>query len=643
MGDVAIPRRIRRERRLAAAIATIAWIAYVVGFIPIFKSSGVVTEALSVIPLAVTGFFLGTRAGLIAGFLNVPLNGILLAALGIDAWQSTIATWPGALMAMLLAAFAGSVSTLYNRVGDQARKLIQDRAALQAQVEERAKVEATLRRTHEELEQRVHDRTAELEETKERYRLISEVISDFAFAIRIGTDGKSVCEWAMGALTRSTGFEPRELNDWEQLVHPDDKQLVRNLVLHAGEKQDHEFRIVSKSGETHWLHAHVRAEWDPDMKRVLRYYVVAQDITDRKRMEDALRASEARSQALVNAMPDMLVRLNRSGLVLDYKPGKGSRTLIPTEMVIGKHLDDLLASESRLPGAAMRQFFVTLREALAQNESRTIESAVPMNGTTLFYETRMVVSGVDEVLGIIRDITERKQVEAERERLFEQVRVGRERLVELSQRLVETQEVEHRKIARELHDQVGQNLTGLSINLNIIRSQLSPEMSSKVGDRITDSLTLVGATVERVRDVMAELRPAVLDDYGLAAALRWLAKRFANQTGVESDLAASDKFPRLPIEKETALFRIAQEALNNTAKYAHARCVKLELEEVGQLVRLTIADDGLGFDTTAPRRQPDRMSWGLSLMRERSRGVGGDLYIHSQADRGTKIIAEVPR
>lgn len=295
-----------------------------------------------------------------------------------------------------------------------------------------------------------------------------------------------------------------------------------------------------------------------------------------------------------------------------------------------------------MPAGTIRRFFEVLRAALAEGQSRTFESEVPFEGGVLHYETRLVVSGEDEVLGIVRDITERKLAETERQRLFDQIRVGRERLIELSQKLVEMQEVERREIARELHDQVGQNLTGLSINLNIIRSQLSPESSAKVDVRIADSLKLVDATVEQVRDVMAELRPAVLDDYGLAPALRWLAKRFSERTRLDAQVSEDSGFERLPIDKETALFRIAQEALNNAAKYARAAHVSMTLEMVDRLARLTVVDDGVGFDPAAPRRVNGRMSWGLSLMRERARGVGGELYIRSAAGEGTRIIAEVP-
>jgi signal transduction histidine kinase len=113
--------------------------------------------------------------------------------------------------------------------------------------------------------------------------------------------------------------------------------------------------------------------------------------------------------------------------------------------------------------------------------------------------------------------------------------------------------------------------------------------------------------------------------------------------GVSAHVEGAEVEPRLPIERETALFRITQEALNNIAKHARAKQVTLTLETLDQRIRLTIADDGSGFDATAPRPAGARMSWGLALMRERVRGVGGDMRIDSAIGKGTTIIAEVPR
>jgi signal transduction histidine kinase len=207
-----------------------------------------------------------------------------------------------------------------------------------------------------------------------------------------------------------------------------------------------------------------------------------------------------------------------------------------------------------------------------------------------------------------------------------------------TRRQVEVQEAERRALAGQLHDLVGQNLAGLSINLNVVKSQLSLGDGSRIGDRLNDSLGLVEETIESIRDVMAELRPAVLDDYGLTAGLRWYAEKFSSRTGVPTAVIERGPSRRLTPPAEAALFRIAQEALANTAKYAEARNAAVAIETKGESVSLVIEDDGRGFDQrTTPQPVKDH-GWGLMIMRERAEAVGGQLTVESEPGSGTRVI-----
>jgi signal transduction histidine kinase len=209
----------------------------------------------------------------------------------------------------------------------------------------------------------------------------------------------------------------------------------------------------------------------------------------------------------------------------------------------------------------------------------------------------------------------------------------------VSRRLVEVQETERRALANELHDLVGQKLTALNINLNIVKSQSAPPMTAQIGARLEDSLKLVEETIESIRDVMAELRPAVLDDYGLTPVLRWYAEQFVKRTGVATTVIERGESRRLPAAAEEALFRIAQEALANVAKYARAEHATVTLDISPQASCLTIADDGCGFDPSACQRPARDHGWGLMIMRERAAAVGAELDVESTPGRGTRIIA----
>ncbi len=234
-------------------------------------------------------------------------------------------------------------------------------------------------------------------------------------------------------------------------------------------------------------------------------------------------------------------------------------------------------------------------------------------------------------------VTDQVAAALENARLYQQVQEQREQLRALSAHLAEVQESERQRLARELHDQVGQNLTALGLNLNLVRSLL-PSAEEAVQGRLADSLSLVEQTTERIRNVMAELRPPVLDDYGLMAALRWYGEQFAFRSGIQVTVAGEEPNPRLPLAVEGALFRIAQEALNNVAKHARAGRVTVSLETTAEAVRMQVRDNGIGF---ARRGRPG--GWGLLSMQERAEAVGGTCRVESLPHRGTTVTVEVPR
>ncbi len=208
----------------------------------------------------------------------------------------------------------------------------------------------------------------------------------------------------------------------------------------------------------------------------------------------------------------------------------------------------------------------------------------------------------------------------------------------ISTRLVEVQESERKALANELHDLVGQKLAALGITLNIVKSQLLPNRPARIDSLLENSSALVEEITESIRDVMAELRPAVLDDFGLAAVLHWYAAQFAARTGVATTVMEQGPTRRLAPAAEEALFRIAQEALANVAKYARVQKAIVTLEATPQAVFLTVADEGCGFDPAAGGRPARDHGWGLMIMRERAVSVGAKLSIESAPGRGTRVI-----
>jgi two-component system sensor histidine kinase UhpB len=243
------------------------------------------------------------------------------------------------------------------------------------------------------------------------------------------------------------------------------------------------------------------------------------------------------------------------------------------------------------------------------------------------------------------NITEQKRIEQEKAQLFVAISQQREQLRALAARLAEVQEVERKQLSRELHDRVGRNLTALGLNLNIVRSRLG-EIAFENGPiqaRLDDSLALVEQTTEYIRDVMANLRPPVLDDYGLVAALEWYGTQLASRVSFSITVQGEEPAPRLAPPLENALFRIVQEALTNTVKHAQASQVRVTLATDNQVVRLVVADDGIGFEPDVQTELGGRPSWGLLNMAERAEAVGGRCWVESTLGQGTRVIAQAPR
>jgi len=237
-----------------------------------------------------------------------------------------------------------------------------------------------------------------------------------------------------------------------------------------------------------------------------------------------------------------------------------------------------------------------------------------------------------KVLVACLDITDQRHSESA-------LRQAAQDLHGLTRRLVQAEEAERRRLARELHDRVGQSLSALNINLDII-SRDSQALPPALRQRLEDSLGLVDGTLQSIESVMADLRPPLLDEYGLAAALGWHAEEFSRRTGVQ--VAVADRTPDAAKgarpEAAVALFRIAQEALNNVLKHAQAKSVRINVSATDEELVLDVHDDGRGFDPRAARRG----RWGMTTMRERAEAAGGQLHVDATPGQGTRIHARVP-
>jgi len=256
------------------------------------------------------------------------------------------------------------------------------------------------------------------------------------------------------------------------------------------------------------------------------------------------------------------------------------------------------------------------------------------------FDKGFVIRGADgkpvRMVGGIMDVTEQRAAD-------DRVRQSRQQLRALSARLQSLREEEQKRIAREIHDELGQLLTALKMDLRWIENRLGDlsavPAANPILDRVVGATEMVDQTIGAVQKIAGELRPAVLDSLGLVAALKQEGGRFQERTGIQHELRLPEQQPALTPEAITAVFRIFQEALTNVTRHANATRVKSELRIEDGRVVLGVSDNGKGLDESA-LAQPE--SLGLLGMQERATIVGGDIVFGSSAGKGTTLTLRVP-
>ncbi|MGH8102585.1 MAG: sensor histidine kinase, partial [Chthoniobacterales bacterium] len=234
--------------------------------------------------------------------------------------------------------------------------------------------------------------------------------------------------------------------------------------------------------------------------------------------------------------------------------------------------------------------------------------------------------------GANTDITERKNAEQALEEANRRLRI-------LSRRRVQVQEEERRRLARELHDQIGQLLTAAKIN---VQSGRALSEDSALNSKLVDTVRILESVLQQVRKISFALRPPVLDDLGLAPALRWMLSETAGSVGLAAEFFADSNLHRADAESETACYRVAVEAVTNSIRHAGAHKITMELRNVDHNIELRVRDDGRGFDVSKIECAPERDRLGLSGMRERTFAVGGRFEIKSEPGKGTVVVASFP-
>lgn len=350
-------------------------------------------------------------------------------------------------------------------------------------------------------------------------------------------------------------------------------------------------------------------------------------ISERKRAEAALRESEERYRELFENARDAIYVHDLDGKYISVNRAAEALSGYTRDEILGHHFTDFVAKEhighvrDCLLSKLEREGETTYEVEVIAKDGRRVPVEV---SSRAIYENGAIVS----VQGTARDITERKQAQ-DTLRMF-------------SRQLIEAQEDERRRIARDLHDQIGQALTAVKMNLYTVQRFCN---APEAAHCLKDNIDAVDEALRLVRDLSVDLRPPLLDDLGLATALCWYVDRYEKRAGVTTEVLIElpNQNERFSRELETACFRIAQEALTNVARHARANHVLLQLTRTPTTLEMVIRDDGVGFDPAALRKRARRVATlGLVGMQERAHAAGGALAIHSKLSRGTEVRFNVP-
>jgi PAS domain S-box-containing protein len=481
-----------------------------------------------------------------------------------------------------------------------------------------------------------------LRESEKRLRLTLEAARIGAFDWNPQTD---VSVWT-SELEAMHGLAPGEFGrtypTWKQLVHPDDLDGIlakTEETLATGASVEHKWRVVWPDGSVHWLAGRFHAFRDAAGKP-LRVAGMCIDITEHKAAETALREneealqdSERRFRQVVESLPQLVWTCTPDGPCDYLSPQWVAYTGIPESAQLGYAWLEQIHPDDR------RRTLELWRSASRRGDRFAAEFRIRRHDGiyrwfhTLAIPLRNEAGFIIKWFGSNTDIDDRRHAEAA-------LRESGERLRELAGALQDAEEAERKRLARELHDDLGQHLLALRMDLVGLAGRIERESPASLSVKLHDMEILLNATVQSVRRIISDLRPTILDDLGLCAALEWLVEDFVQRSGISCRVEIEeDDRDNIDDRRATAVFRIAQEALTNIWRHAGATQARLSFKAYDHSLVLTIDDNGKGICDEA---QQKLQSFGLRGMRERVSLFGGTLAVIRNAEAGTRVEIALP-
>ena len=364
------------------------------------------------------------------------------------------------------------------------------------------------------------------------------------------------------------------------------------------------------------------------------FTVILRDVGERVRGEAMLERSETRLRGILDSAMDAIITIDDREHIVLFNAAAEAMFLCARNEAVGAPLEWFIPERFRaIHGDHVRRFGETNVVARRMGSQRIV-TGLRRNGEEFPIDASIsqhTESGAKFYTVILRDVTDRVRAEQELVR-------SREELRELGAVAHMTREQEMARIARELHDELGQSLTMLQMDVAWCAGKL-PGGTDGMAARLDRMAALLKSSAVATRRIASDLRPLMLDDLGLHDALEWLVQDFSERTGVPFKLTVSDPAPAVSEMQGTAIFRIVQESLANVAKHARASRAEVDIESDGREVVIRVRDDGVGFVPEGPRKPS---SYGLIGLRERASLLNGTVSIASAPGKGTKIVIRLP-
>jgi len=338
-----------------------------------------------------------------------------------------------------------------------------------------------------------------------------------------------------------------------------------------------------------------------------------------------LQKSEARVSTILNSLPDIIIQIEPNGVILKFF-GHSDSEDHQFEPFIGKSISELLPKDNA------EKLLTKINSVLINHRPDTYQFWLPVKGKNKYWEIRIIDSGAQNALLIVRDMTSQKLTQEKIDNTSNQLRA-------LAAKLQIIREEERTRIARDLHDELGHILTVVKIDLMTIIKQASEANVSNVVEPLTHTVELINNSISSIKRIITELRPAVLDHLGLGAALEWQLEEFSRHTHIHCDAQIQSGSTGLPKDVETSLFRIFQETLTNISRHANATKIKVKLTRNKSGVILSVNDNGIGFEEAQLEKS---YSLGILGMNERAKIAGGRLLISGSPEKGTTISVIIP-